>query len=139
MGTMTRLLNKPLKAFTALAVLILACSIPVYLLLIEYIWSGELDDHNKEVIVQIQRGFNGLSNKELDKSINLWNRVHPESEISPTDRSVKDSMYTTERMQLDGNQYEMERFRGRLSGITINNKRYKIHVETNLEEAHETA
>jgi len=138
MGVMTKLLNKPLKAFISLAAVILACSIPVYLLLIEYIWSGELDDHNKEVVLQIQQGFNGLSNQELDNSINLWNRVHPESKISTTKSLITDSTYTTERLQLDGVQYEIERFRGRLSGITINNRPYSVRVETNLEEAHET-
>jgi hypothetical protein len=41
---MTKLLNRPLKAFALYALLVLLISVPVYVLVVDYIWTSELDE-----------------------------------------------------------------------------------------------
>jgi signal transduction histidine kinase len=135
---MTRLLNKPLKAFSVFAVVILACSIPAYFFLIESIWTDELDDHNAEIKRQIQQGFSDLPQSDLANSIRLWNRVHPESAINSVERPQKDSVYTIEKEIVDNGIPESERFRGFLSGIELHGNLYSVRIVTNVEEVHET-
>lgn len=135
---MSNLLNKPLKAFTAFACVILACSIPAYFFLIESIWIDELDDHNQAIKAQIQTNFSGLGAEELDQSILLWNRVQAGSHISAVQVMQKDSVYIIEKMITDHGDNEMERFRGLLSGLHLNGNDYKVSIETNVEEVNET-
>lgn len=135
---MTKLLNKPLKTFIVFTCIVLACSIPAYFYLVESIWIDELDDHNQGIKTQIKVGFSELNTEELAESIKLWNRVHPESKISTVSRFPEDSIYTTERDVMDEGKMEIERFRGLLSGVTLDGKPYRVRIETNVEEVDET-
>ena len=54
---MSKLLNKPFKAFTLYALTLLVCCVPVYYWVVDYIWLEELDDHNKTIKQQIIKGF----------------------------------------------------------------------------------
>ena len=74
MGTMNRLLHKPLKAFALYALILLLGSIPVYVLVMDHIWNNELDENNKlrlEFIKsQLDKGH--FNETELNKVIENW-------------------------------------------------------------------
>jgi signal transduction histidine kinase len=138
MGTMTKLLNKPLRTFIVFTCLVLACSIPAYFYLIESIWLDELDDHNQNLKEQIQTRFNETNQADLEKKIALWNQIQRTSQISPTSLTRRDSAYIVEREMPDHGVMELERFRALFAVISLNGKPYSIIIETNVEEVHET-
>jgi signal transduction histidine kinase len=142
MGSMSKLLNKPLKAFAIYALLVLACSIPVYYLIVDYIWRSELDEYNQIVRKRIETGLNklDLNEEEWDKTITLWNQTQPGTTISnaATDRILPDSTYTIMRQDPMHTGEDLERFRGLSAYIMIKGKPYHLNVEINVEEAHET-
>lgn len=63
---MSKLLNKPFKAFTIYALIILACSIPVYYLVVDFIWLDELDEHNQIIKERIENSFNNAQIEESE-------------------------------------------------------------------------
>jgi signal transduction histidine kinase len=138
MGTMTKLLNKPLRTFIVFTCVVLACSIPAYFYLIESIWLDELDDHNLHLKEQIQTRFNEPNTAELNKKIELWNQIQVSSQITPASDFHKDSVYISEREMDDNGVMELERFRGLFSTVSLNGKPYNVAIETNVEEVHET-
>ena len=139
---MSKLLNKPLKAFAIYALLVLACSIPVYYLIVDYIWRSELDEYNQIVRRRIETGLNKLNLSEADwnKTITLWNQTQPGTTIASAaaDKARPDSTYTILRKDPLHAEEDLERFRGLSAYITIKGKPYLLNVEINVEEAHET-
>ncbi|WP_165372252.1 sensor histidine kinase [Emticicia agri] len=138
---MNKLLNKPLKAFTMYALLILALSIPVYYWVIDSIWLNEIDVHNQTIEGRIKDGFKNipLTENEITHVINVWSQIQPGVKISAVSVSNirKDSVYETIRPNTYANE-TYERFRGRSTYFYIHNKPYHLSVETNVEETHET-
>jgi signal transduction histidine kinase len=139
---MKKLLNRPLKAFIIYALLVLACSVPVYYLIIDYIWSQELDEYNQIVKGRIGTGLNklDLSGSEWQETIILWNRTQPGTTIEAVlPQSVRpDSTYTVMRANEEATDEDLERFRGLSSYILVKGKPYHLNIEINVEEAHET-
>lgn len=139
---MSKLLNKPFKAFTLYALIILVCSIPVYVFVVDYIWLTELDEHNQIIREQIEQGFGktDIDDAELEKLLAFWNNIKNGTEITPTSSFFKttDSVYTVVRPNIYGSGMEVDRFRGVVSRITINGMPYKLRIETNVEETDET-
>ena len=134
---MNKLLNKPLKAFTIYALIILLCSIPVYYWVIDSIWLHELDDHNHIVKQMVEKGLSKseMDEKELDGILHLWNTVQPGTTLTLVNTASRpDSLYTVTR----NTEEETDRFRGLASYVSLNNKTYFLTIETNVEEADET-
>lgn len=136
---MSKLLNKPFKAFTIYALIILACSIPVYYFVVNTIWMTELDEHNLIIQERIKNKLKEIpmDEQELNSTLQLWNTLHPGTSLTPTNEpKEKDSYYTFTRP----NEYndEVDRFRGLSSYIELNGRFYHLAIETNVEEAHET-
>lgn len=138
---MSKLLSKPFKAFTIYALIILACSIPVYYFVVNFIWQSELDEHNLIIKQRIENklGSVQIDEKELHNTLQLWNTLQPGTKLTPTDlpSKEKDSVYTFTRK----NEYikdEIDRFRGLSTFIKLNGKLYHLSIETNVEEADET-
>ncbi len=137
---MSKLLNKPFRAFTLYALVILACSIPVYYIVVNSIWMSELDEHNLIVKDQISNRLTKVNVEpvKLEQVLKLWNVLQPGTTLTPDVLlTKKDSLYTITRE----NQYvkgEIDRFRGLLTSVKINGKAYTLRVETNVEEADET-
>src|SRR5690349_7039889 len=135
---MSKLLNKPFKAFTIYALIILACSIPAYYLVIEFIWLNELDEHNQIVKEQVENGFKNVQIDEtgLNTLVRNWSKLQPgitlKSSNLPAPRP--DSIYTITRQNEYSKDEKIDRFRGLLSYITINGKFYYLQIETNVEE-----
>lgn len=135
---MTKLLDKPLRTFIVFTCLVLVCSIPAYFFLIEKIWIDELDDHNQSVKSHLQERFKSAIDKDLAEKIALWNEIQNASKITITNTLKADSVYTIERQILEGDILETERFRGLASGMVLDGKVFRISIETNVEEVHET-
>ncbi|WP_169303345.1 sensor histidine kinase [Pedobacter cryophilus] len=139
---MSKLLNKPLKAFTLYALIILVCSIPVYFLVVDFIWQQELDEHNQIVKERIVENFKLIktSDEELGKTLVLWNILQPGTKLIKVDENVikKDSVYTITKASNYTNDAQKDRFRVLESYLKINKKNYFLSVETNVEEADET-
>lgn len=75
---MNKLLDKPLRLFTLYAFLVLACSVPAYFAIIDYIWLNEINEHNHIVSESTKKNLQALklNDQELKQSILLWNRFY---------------------------------------------------------------
>ena len=133
------LLSKPLKAFTFYSLLILLLSIPSYYLIIDWIWTNEVDEYNELSTRRVTRYLeqNTINDKELDKIIETWKIVEPETSIIPFDSSTMnyhETIYEITKINPYDDSGDEDRFRGMRSIININGRRYLISVETNVEE-----
>jgi signal transduction histidine kinase len=139
---MNKLLDKPFKAFTIYALIILACSIPVYYLVVDFIWLDELDEHNHIVKERIEYSFKNaqIEENELNSLLKNWEKLQPSTTLTPSDLSVPkpDSTYTITKQNRYVEHNEIDRFRVLSSYISINGKLYHLQIETNIEEADET-
>lgn len=139
---MTKLLNKPLKAFTIYALLTLSCSIPVYYWLVDYIWLNELDEHNQIMKERISRQLerSPMDAEKLDEVIRFWNTLQPGTKLIPTDvlPAGSDSTYTIRKRNEYDDEHELDRFRVLSAYIQSNGVIYHLTIETNVEEADET-
>lgn len=141
MGNMSKLLNKPFKAFTIYALIILTCSIPVYYLVVDFIWLSELDEHNQIVKERIGNSIKNtqIEESELNSLLKNWDKLQPNTTLTPSYLSVpkSDSIYTVTKQKY-AEHNEIDRFRVLSSYININGKLYHLQIETNIEEADET-
>jgi len=139
---MTKLLSRPLKAFTIYSLLILLISIPAYFLVVDYIWLEEMDEQNWLTVQHVKKKLQRLEleSEDLIKIDELWGTLQPGASISPAESYVNkaDSIYEIIRP----NEYDfdngLDRFRGLQSFVEINGLPYRITIETNVEEADET-
>ncbi|QQV03887.1 MULTISPECIES: sensor histidine kinase [Chryseobacterium] len=138
---MKNLLNKSLKPLTVFAFVVFALSIPTYFLLVDWIWLKELDENNELIAQRIENEFNDqqISNEKLEESIQFWNEIQPLSKIEPVFEPLKkDSIYSIRRQNPYIEKKSIDRFRGLITNIKINNLNYTITIETNVEESEET-
>lgn len=139
---MKSLLDKPLKVFTWYALIILACSAPVYYYVVDYIWLDELDDHNQIARVRIENGINKLYLEEADlaKTLEVWNSIEPGTKLRQAlpEEMKADSVYTVIRPGQYAEDNEIDRFRGLSAYFNINGRPYHLTIETNVEETDET-
>jgi signal transduction histidine kinase len=137
---MKKLLDRPFKVFTIFSLVIFLMSIPVYFVVVDWIWRTELDDHNLTIRDRIanQLGQVEINQDDLESILQIWNSLQPTSFVIPLgdQKILRDSIYEITKF----NEFEMEsdRFRGLRSVIEINGEPFILHVETNLEEAYET-
>jgi signal transduction histidine kinase len=137
---MIKLLDKPFKAFTIYALLILLVSIPIYFFVVDWIWVTEIDDNHEIIMERIENRFEQahVSGHDLETILNTWNTLQPSSSIFPIEENIttKDSIYEVTKY----NEYESEwdRFRGLQTVILIDKNPYLLNIETNVEEAYET-
>lgn len=139
---MTKLLDRPLRAFTIYSLVILIISIPCYFLVVDYIWLDEFDEQN-EIIKE--RAIEHFENRRVDAEqlstiLNVWNMVQPGTSIEPWKPGIgrTDSIYEVYKTPTYLTEEEVERFRGLQAFFEINNEPYIIRIETNIEEASET-
>lgn len=139
---MKPLLNKTTKPFLIYVLIILVISIPVYYWVVDSIWKGELDEHNKTIAEKTANQFNNLklSDEELAKSIKLWNHIQPETNIEevPADPLKKDIYTTVEKPKKTSTGSEIERYRCLKTVVYINNKSFLFTIQTNIEESQST-
>ncbi|REG91544.1 sensor histidine kinase [Algoriphagus antarcticus] len=137
---MIKLLDKPLKAFTNYALVILLVSIPIYFLVVDWIWVTEIDDNHEIIMERIENRFEQahVSGHDLETILNTWNTLQPSSSIVPVTENIarQDSIY--EETKFNEYEDEWDRFRVMQTVIEINKKHYLLTIETNVEEAYET-
>ncbi|KMQ65146.1 histidine kinase [Chryseobacterium angstadtii] len=139
---MKPLLSKTTKPFIIYVLIILVISIPVYYFAVDTIWKSELDEHNTTIAEKTAYQFNNLklSDKELEKSIRLWNQIQPATDIEriPFNYLKKDQFFTVEKQKTFMSKPETERYRCLKKVIYIHHVPYLFTVETNIEESQET-
>ncbi|SDQ66931.1 Signal transduction histidine kinase [Chryseobacterium soldanellicola] len=139
---MKPLLTKTTKPFIIYVLIILVISIPVYYFVVDTIWKSELDEHNLTIAEKTAYEFNNLklSDKELEKSINLWNQIQPGADIEkmPFKCVKKDHFFTIEKQKSFTSKPEIERYRCLKTIVYINKKAFLFTIETNIEESQET-
>lgn len=139
---MKPLLSKTTKPFIIYVLIVLAVSIPVYYFVVDTIWQSELDEHNQIVVEKTAYEFNQLklSDAELEKSLELWNHIQPETSIEKisAEHIKGDRTYTTEKHLPFISEQKKERYRALEKVIYIQGKPYLFTIQTNIEESHET-
>lgn len=139
---MNPLLSKTTKPFIIYVLIVLMVSIPVYYFVVDTIWQNELDEHNQIVVEKTAYEFNQLklSDSELEKSLELWNHIQPETSIEKisADHIKGDRMYTTEKHLPFISEQKKERYRCLEKIIYIHGNPYLFTIQTNIEESHET-
>lgn len=139
---MKPLLTKTTKPFLIYVLIVLMISIPVYYFVVDTIWKSELDEHNQIIVQKTVYEFNQLqlSEEMLDKSLELWNHIQPETNIEriSTSQVKRDSVYTYERHLPFISEQKKERYRCLRKVIYIHGEPYLFTIETNIEESHET-
>ncbi|MET4137769.1 HAMP domain-containing sensor histidine kinase [Pedobacter sp. UYP1] len=137
---MKRLLDKILKPLAIYALIVLLLSIPAYYFIVDRIWVSELDKHQYVLRDKIESRLVKLNlpDSTVEQTINIWNKIEPGFVLTahPTDQVIKDSVYTT--MRFDDFLQDREQFRALSTSVRINNKHYRLLIETNMEEADET-
>ncbi len=139
---MTKLLDRPLKAFAIYALIILVISIPVYAWVVDFIWVNELDENNWLTLQHTKEKLENqhFEEEELEIVNRLWGQVQPGISISPAPQkqAFQDSVYEVIRPNIYDTDNGEDRFRGLKSYAEINGKPYFIVIETNVEESDET-
>jgi signal transduction histidine kinase len=139
---MNRLLNRPLKAFTWYALLILLISLPAYLMVVDYIWITELDEHNWLALQHTKERLKSKQFTEAEiESINqIWGELQPGVSIVKAmgHTLAQDSVYEAIRTNIYDPDDGEDRFRGLMSVVELNGEPYILTIETNVEESDET-
>ncbi|WP_172282881.1 sensor histidine kinase [Chryseobacterium sp. LAM-KRS1] len=139
---MKPLLSKTTKPFLIYVLIVLVISIPIYYWVVDTIWKSELDEHNITIVEKTAYSFNRLklSDSELEKSIVLWNKIQPGTDIEYVsgNDAQKDVTFTVEKKKTFSEKPEVERYRCLKKTVYINHKPFLFTVETNIEESHET-
>lgn len=139
---MKPLLTKTTKPFLIYVLIVLMISIPVYYFVVDTIWKSELDEHNQIIVEKTAYEFNQLqlSEEALNRSLELWNHIQPETSIERISPSQvkQDSIYTYEKHLPFISEQKKERYRCLKKVIYIHGKPYLFTIQTNIEESHET-
>lgn len=138
---MKNLLQKSLKQLTIFAFIVFALSIPSYFLLVDWIWLKELDENNHLIAERIENEFNDqqISDEKLAENIKFWNEIQPVSKIEYSEKPLAEiSEYTIRRQNPYSEGESIDRFRGLITNIKINDRNYILTIETNVEETEET-
>lgn len=139
---MTKLLNKPLKAFALYVLIILLISIPAYVLVIDYIWTSELDENNWLTLQHTRQRLQSkeFTQAEIENINQVWGELQPGVSIAKAKGRIalQDSVYEILRPNFFDEDDGEDRFRGLKSFVEINGQPYVITIETNVEETDET-
>lgn len=139
---MTKLLNRPLKAFVLYSLIVLAISIPAYVLVIDYIWTSELDENNWLTLQHTKHKLHAkqFTQAEIETINHIWGELQPGVSIVKVDSKIvlEDSIYEAIRPNEFDEDDGEDRFRGLKSFVEINGEPYVLTIETNVEESDET-
>jgi len=137
---MIKLLDKPLKVFTTYALVVLLCSIPVYFIIIDSIWTHEISARNLIVAAEVKKNLvsQNFDDEQMLAAMNLWNSLQPETKIRKVNELKADSTYNLYRKNRYLAYKGYDRFEGLVTYFKINGKPYSLTVEANVEESYET-
>ncbi len=139
---MKPLLSKTTRPFIIYVLIVFAISIPVYYVVVDSIWSAELDAHNKIVAAKTAYELNqrNLSSEKLKKSIEVWNIIQPGTNILElkSGDNLKDTTFTIYKNTPYYPPEKMDRFRVLSTIVHLNGRSYRFTSETNIEETRDT-
>lgn len=120
------------------ALLVSVGSIPVYFLLIDFIWVRELDKHHYGIKRKLENRIDALNlpDSTVQQTISILNRIEPGFALTAVRASRPDSLYTL--IRFDSFLQDREQFRCLVTYIRINHRPYRLLIETNMEEIDET-
>lgn len=138
MGRMKKLLDQSLRPLVIYAFVVLVISIPVYFLIIDWIWENELDKHHYAIREKLEKRLTHLSMPDtaVDNMISVLDKVQPGFSFNEAAAPRPDSLYTI--IRFDSFMNDREQFRCLTTDIQVNTKRYRVLIETNMEEIDET-
>ncbi|SDE80728.1 Signal transduction histidine kinase [Dyadobacter soli] len=138
MGRMRKLLDQSLRPLVIYAITVLVISIPVYFLIIDWIWENELDKHHYAIREKLEKRLSHLSlpGGAVDNMIAVLDKVQPGFSFNEAAAPRPDSLYTV--IRFDSFMNDREQFRCLTTDIHVNNKLYRLLIETNMEEIDET-
>src|SRR5690606_20422689 len=139
---MKKLISKTTNSYLVFVLIVLLVNVPVYYFVVDTIWIGELDENNEIIADKTEAKLNKLqlSETELKKSITLWNKIQPNTNLLKAGENDihPDSIYTVLRENPYVAGGEIDRLRGLKKIIYINQEPYYLTVETNVEETEKT-
>lgn len=129
-----------MKAFVLYAGIVLACSIPAYYAIVDFIWEHELKEHNRIMSEATRQNLQAmsLSDTELNEAVLLWNKLRPETQLQQVETARPDSTYNIYRKNKYIPSKGWDRFQGLVTYFPINGKTFRLTQEANMEESHET-
>lgn len=135
---MKKLLDHSLRPLIIYAFTVLVISIPVYFLIIDWIWENELDKHHYAIREKLEKRLTRLNmtTDAVTNMIGVLDQVQPGFSFNETSVPQPDSLYTVIRFDTFMN--DREQFRCLLTDIRIQGKLYRVLIETNMEEIDET-
>lgn len=138
MGRMKKLLDQSLRPLVIYAFTVLVISIPVYFLIIDWIWENELDKHHYAIREKLEKRLTllDLPDAAVADMIAALDKVQPGFSFSETAKPRPDSLYTL--IRFDSFMNDREQFRCLTTDIRVNGKLYRVLIETNMEEIDET-
>lgn len=134
---MKKLLNKTLRGYLLFASFILIFSIPIYYVIIEKIWTKELDEHNRIIAATIKHNLKSLdlSQEEFTKTISLWNALQPEVTIEAVPALKEDSVFNIYRhTKAFPHKTKQDRFQSLSTYFEYKGGNYRLVSEVNMEE-----
>lgn len=138
MGRMKKLLDQSLRPLIVYALVVLVISIPVYFLIIDWIWENELDKHHYAIREKLEKRLTHLSlpDSAIENMIGVLDKVQPGFSFDEAAGPRPDSLYTVIRFDTFMN--DREQFRCLLTDIRVSGKLFRVLIETNMEEIDET-
>jgi len=135
---MKKLLDRSLRPLVIYAFVVLVISIPVYFLIIDWIWENELDKHHYAIREKLEKRLTRLSlpDTAVDSMFTVLDKVQPGFSFSEAATPRPDSLYTV--IRFDSFMNDREQFRCLTTDIRVNGKLYRLLIETNMEEIDET-
>jgi signal transduction histidine kinase len=135
---MKKLLDQSLRPLVIYALVVLIVSIPVYFLIINWIWENELDKHHYAIREKLEKRLtsSNLPDSSVSEMIVMLNKVQPGFSVRQATIPQPDSTYTLIRFDTFMN--DREQFRCLLTDIRVNGKLFRVLIETNMEEIDET-
>jgi len=135
---MKKLLDLSLRPLIIYALLILIVSIPVYFSIVNWIWENELDKHHYAVREKLENRLTGLNlaDSAVLDVVRVLDKVQPGFSIIQVSSARPDSIYTL--IRFDTFMKDREQFRCLITDIHVNDKLFRVLIETNMEEVDET-
>lgn len=125
-----RLLNRTVINYLIYAMVVVLVSIPAFYLVIDGLFTRDVDE---TLLLRKQEVQYRIKNIRSDEDIRLWEKLDGDIQLTSTDKSLPDSIYSI--IHHDSLANEMEPYRVLSSAILIHNKPYHLVLRISLVES----
>lgn len=135
---MKKLLDQSLRPLVIYTMVVLVVSIPVFFLIINWIWENELDKHHYAIREKLEKRLTNLdlADSAVNDMIGVLDKIQPGFSFNEAVTPSPDSTYTLIRFDTFMN--DREQFRCLTTDIRVNGTLFRVLIETNMEEIDET-